>query len=92
MKSRPKQIFAIKCLTLHGGNDVRPEVHAVIGANDQPAAQTAAITIISAAMKDISHSVRGIIRVKGTKASVWMEGDGTFKVAERHYKTQAIPL
>lgn len=51
MESRPKQIFAIKCLTLRGGNDVKPEVHAVIGANDQPGAQTAAITIISAAMK-----------------------------------------
>lgn len=51
METRPKQIFAIKCLTLHEENDMKPEVHAVIGANHQSAAQTETITIISAAMK-----------------------------------------
>lgn len=33
-KADLNRFFAIKCLTLHGGNDVRPEVRAVIGAND----------------------------------------------------------
>lgn len=74
MATRTKQIFAITCLTLHRGDDMKSEAHAVIGANHQSAAQKE--NHYDHHEKIFHRAREGLLRVKGTKVSVWEKGPG----------------